>query len=584
MKPAETRPAPPPRRLLPPLATALIGLIFAALFCVSALIDLRQLEMLLLSALQQRALTMVTALEKAVQENIHRLQPGHEASRFSQTFIYPSNDEDMALREALAQALLEVASRLDLLAQEGQPDPTDLAAMAQAEQLRGVQLVAADGRVVVQTGEGLAEREAILAPLLSGREEVVFQLFEDPQFTPPHYFLALRRTYGSGAVVLVLDQAGLVFWQQRIAVQTALENFPWSGDLIYFILTTPEDRLLGQVGRLPDMQLEPCQLLKTPADGRGQRTSLCTLAGEKRALELIVPFHVAQTRLGTARLGLLTQETDALLQESRRHIFLWTGVMLIIGMAAMAVIYRLQDRYLRRLQAMRERLQQAERLSSLGKLAAGVAHEIRNPLNAIGIAVQRLRREFLPEGEGRQQVFADLTKVIREEISRLNTIVEEFLSLSRGGRLDLQPVAPAALLHNVQALFQAQAHSRGVQLVVEVADACPPVAADLPKMQQVLVNLVKNALEAITGPGQILLRAAAAGADHVRLTVTDTGKGLAPEELDHIFDPYYTTKERGLGLGLALAHEIVQAHGGQMSVDSRPGAGTTFTIILPRQG
>lgn len=583
MTPAESKSS-PPRRLLPPLATALVGLIFAALFCLSALMDLRRLETLLLTSLQHRALALATTLEKAVQENLRRLQAGPEAERLPSLLGSANSDEDLALREALAQALIEAARRLDQQTQGSPPDPAALAQIAQAEQFQGILLVAADGRIEAQTGAGLAEVKTMLAPLLSGREEVVLQLFEAPPAAAAPYFLALRRLQGGGAVVLLLDQAGLAFWQQRLAVQAALDNFPWGDDLLYIILTSPADRLLGQAGRPPETPLASCRLLTAAAPRPNRRVSLCTLADGQRALEVQVPIHVAQTRLGTARLGLQTQETDALLQENRYHIFLWTGIMLAIGLVAMVLIYRLQDRYLRRFQAMRERLHQAERLSALGKLAAGVAHEIRNPLNAIGIAVQRLQREFRLEMPERQPSFLQLTGVIRAEISRLNTMVEEFLSLSRSGHLDLQPVAPVALLEKVKALFQAEAQSQGVEIRLEAAANCPPVAADLPKMQQVLINLVKNALEALPGPGEIRLAAKPAGPDHVQLSVSDTGPGLTEDEITQIFDPYYTTKERGLGLGLALAHEIVQAHGGQLTVASTPGVGTTFTLLLPRAG
>jgi signal transduction histidine kinase len=171
---------------------------------------------------------------------------------------------------------------------------------------------------------------------------------------------------------------------------------------------------------------------------------------------------------------------------------------------------------------------------------------------------------------------------LREEINRLNNIVEEFLSLARRGRLDQRPVAVSSLLEKTAALFQAAAQAKGVQLQVQVAAACPPVFVDEQKIQQVLVNIVKNGLEAIAGPGRLQLAAAPAAPDRIRLTITDTGKGMAPEELAHIFDPYYTTKERGLGLGLALAYEIIRAHGGEIAVQSQPEAGTTVTILLPR--
>ena len=253
-----------------------------------------------------------------------------------------------------------------------------------------------------------------------------------------------------------------------------------------------------------------------------------------------------------------------------------------IGLVAMGLLFYVQNRHLSRLQAMGERLSQAERLSSLGKLGAGVAHEIRNPLNAISIAVQRLKREFIPADENRQAEFQHLTQVLREEIGRLNAIVEEFLSLSRSGRLDIEPQSLKNFLQKTLFLVQEEAKARGIQIHVQCADSCPLVPMDLRKMQQVLLNLLKNALESMPGEGRITLVAEPAGNEYIRITIADTGRGMSSEEQKRIFDPHYTTKEKGIDLVLAIAHEIILAHGRNITVKSEPGQGTTFEIFLPQ--
>jgi len=567
---------------VPPVATALVFVIFAALFCVFALMDLRRLETLLLTVLQNRAVATVQALEKTSQEHYRRLRQPHHDSHLAGGLGLVGGDDDFSRRELLAQGLLELARSLDLAAHTNELAPAALDRLAEGEHLQGILIFNGARQIIWQTGSGDPALQRLLTPLWLGEDEVAMQLFE-PTVQNGHIpFLALRRQAGEGIVLLILGRAGLDFWERRLAVQEALRDFPGSQDLAYLILTTPEDRLLAQAGQGPEKHLGQCQLLSPTRGGQDLQASFCTLAGGSRVLELAMPFQWSDGLLGTARVGLQTYETDALLRENRRHIFLWTGVMVGIGFLAMVLLYLLQDRYLARLQTMRERLQQAERLSALGKLAAGVAHEIRNPLNAISIAVQRLRREFPPAAEAQQPDFLRLTQVLREEINRLNNIVEEFLSLARSGKLDRQPVAANILLEKTAALFQAAAQAKGVQLQVQVAAACPPVLVDEQKMQQVLINIVKNSLEATSKPGLIQLAAAPAEKDRVRLVITDTGQGMAPSELAHIFDPYYTTKERGLGLGLAIAYEIIRAHGGEITVQSRPGAGTRVTILLPR--
>lgn len=160
--------------------------------------------------------------------------------------------------------------------------------------------------------------------------------------------------------------------------------------------------------------------------------------------------------IGTARVGLETRETDALIRGNRRHIFIWTGVMTGIGLVAMVLLFSVQSCYFARLQAMEERLHQAERLSSLGKLGASVAHEIRNPLKV----EQRLTQKFRGQGQEQDQEFQRLTQVVREEIGRLNAIVEDFRSLSRGGRLDLRPQPVEVLLQKTRFLME-EAKARG---------------------------------------------------------------------------------------------------------------------------
>lgn len=570
------------RRLLPPLATALVFLLFAVLFYVFAVMDLSRLENLLVTVLQDRAVSTVKAIEKASQEKYRRLLKGGDESGFSDNTGIGGQDEDFSLRETLARSLLDLARHLDLHDLEKGFSSAELGNLAASENLQGIIILNAAGQVTGQTGESLPNLETLAAPLLAGREEVALRLFDRTDQTNPAYFIALRRQDGKGAVFLVLGRLGLQFWEWRTAVQETLREFPWSEGLAYFVLETQQNRLLAQGGTIPEEALKECLLLSATQSGQGSLASRCTQVGDMRLLELSIPFHLEGKVIGQARVGLQARKTEALLSENRRHIFIWTGVMMTIGLAAMILLFYIQNRHLSRLQVMQERLHQAERLSSLGKLGAGVAHEIRNPLNAISIAVQRLKREFSPPDESRQEEFQHLTQVLREEIGRLNAIVEEFLSLSRSGRLDLKPQSVENFLEKTIFLVREEAQARGIQIQVNGVDSCPPVPLDVQKMQQVLLNLLKNALESIPGEGRITLTAEPAGKEYVRLTVADTGKGMSPEEQQRIFDPYYTTKEKGVGLGLAIAHEIILAHGGNIKVKSKPGQGTTFEIFLPR--
>jgi signal transduction histidine kinase len=232
---------------------------------------------------------------------------------------------------------------------------------------------------------------------------------------------------------------------------------------------------------------------------------------------------------------------------------------------------------------MTRQLEKAERLSSLGMLAAGVAHEIRNPLNAISMASQRLKREFVPSETQKKEEFETITMVIRDEIRRLNGIIEEFLTFSKSRRLELRENAVQDLLQKIVNLVSAEAAERGVIIRTDWQSAPVVIPMDMDKLQQALLNFVKNAVESISDSGEVTLAIRNEEKGLAKIVITDTGCGLTAPEVERIFNPEYTTKEKGLGLGLSLAHEIIRGHGGEIRVKSRKGEGTVFEIFLPRE-
>ena len=221
-----------------------------------------------------------------------------------------------------------------------------------------------------------------------------------------------------------------------------------------------------------------------------------------------------------------------------------------------------------------------QRLAALGDVAAAFAHEVGNPLNAISMGLQRLRAEFSPEPADQYARFVDL---MQSEVRRLNTIVEQFIGLARP--LPLKPVAVALpeLLADVQALVETEARLAGVTVRVETASTRPSIMADRDHLRQVLLNLVLNATQAMRQGGGTITLGAAVTREGAAVTVTDTGPGIPADVLPRIFDPYFTTRRDGLGLGLTISRRIVEAHGGALGVASRPGR-TVFRVALPRSG
>ena len=245
----------------------------------------------------------------------------------------------------------------------------------------------------------------------------------------------------------------------------------------------------------------------------------------------------------------------------------------------------------------------SRKLAALGRLSAGVAHEVKNPLNAMMIHLELLRQQFTtsrspqaprpeptPSGAAATAVAPVITDtgdalkhvgVIANEIRRLDEVVQGFLKFTRPEDLKLQPIRLAALLEEVVAIVRPEAERAGVQLIVECDDA-PDANGDPVMLRQAFLNLALNACQAMPRGGPLRIRCEPAGAHRIGIAFADTGIGIKPGHLQRIFDLYFTTKEKGSGIGLSMVYRTVQMHDGEVEVQSTPGAGTTFTVMLPQ--
>ena len=224
---------------------------------------------------------------------------------------------------------------------------------------------------------------------------------------------------------------------------------------------------------------------------------------------------------------------------------------------------------------------ESERLNAVMLLAAGVAHEIGNPLNSLNIHLQLLDRElaYLPQTD--RDNLQELVSVARGEVSRLDQIITQFLGAVRPTEPKMEPTSLAQLVRDTLAVMKQEADDRGVWIEIEAAAGLPPAEVDKGQLRQAFFNIAKNALQAM-GKGGLLRVRVAAEEQWFTVTFTDTGSGITPENLRRIFEPYHTTKAGGTGLGLMIVQRIIQDHGGHIGIDTEPGKGTTFTLALPR--
>ncbi len=233
-------------------------------------------------------------------------------------------------------------------------------------------------------------------------------------------------------------------------------------------------------------------------------------------------------------------------------------------------------------------LRRSDRLAALGTLAAGLAHEIKNPLTSLRTFTRLVSRRF-----NDQRFRQTFERVVPRELERINGIVERLLELARPRRLSLKPVQLPVLLGRVVELYANQIETKQIIVLHEYARDLPTIQGDGEHLYQAFLNLVTNALEAMGTGGRLTLRAGwsedrdwlsssrRAPKRSVKVEIEDTGTGIPPAEADKIFNPFFTTKEGGTGLGLALAHKIIEDHDGSVTFRSSPGAGTTFRLLLP---
>ncbi len=262
---------------------------------------------------------------------------------------------------------------------------------------------------------------------------------------------------------------------------------------------------------------------------------------------------------------------------------------------------RLEQAY-RDLQVTQDRMIGSERLAAIGQMSAKISHEVRNPLSSISLNAELLEDELQALPERRRTEAASLVAAIRSQVDVLSAVTEEYLRFARLPKPKLETTALSPVIEQLADFVREELHARKVELVVDVPTEQPTLRLDAGQIRQALLNLIRNAAEAMPGGGTITIRVGvreqqAAGSRQnaagerrldsrslppaVFIEVQDTGTGIPPENLDRIFEPFFTTKDGGTGLGLAIARQIATDHGGRLTCDSTPGDGTTFRLILP---
>jgi signal transduction histidine kinase len=378
----------------------------------------------------------------------------------------------------------------------------------------------------------------VLAPIFRGEvAELVLGLKEARHEDGQRYAVAIRRTHpDGGAIVVNLDAADLLAFRKRIGIGKLIRDLGDNSGIEYAALQDAEGIIAASGGVTELSSFVADTLVQYVMAHDTTRTRETTFAG-KEVFEVLHPLVLERTTAGVLRIGLSMDELRAMESRMQRRMIIITLVLLVL--ASLVTMIIVAGRNYRRVE---QQLQRTEKLTALGELASGVAHEIRNPLNAIAMIAQRFEKEFTPR-RGTAE-YRTLTTVLRTEAQRVNGIIQQFLRFARPPRLHREQIDVHPFLQQMANLFQSQARAKGVVFTVE-EEWTGEMMLDRNQMTQALLNLLLNALEATPAGGRITL-ACRAGDNQVRFVVTDTGQGIPSEALDAIFNLYYTPNRTAL--------------------------------------
>lgn len=378
----------------------------------------------------------------------------------------------------------------------------------------------------------------------------------------------VRHTVLMGVILLLIGFAGIVslfLAQAYRSAKTSLTRIKVFSD------TVVENMPMGLLVIDPDGRIAS---FNQTAEAVLQLSSHEVL--EKKANEILPKQLWSLIDELETKKGIIEKEIDCPLEEGKMTP-LDVSVSLLEGDDGTFLGDVILFRDLTEVQNLKREIERNRRLASLGRLAAGIAHEIRNPLSSIkGFATYfRERYKGIPEDQ-------KIAEIMVQEVERLNRVIGQLLEFARPVKIDKKPTSMHTVIQHSLKMIQRQAQEKNINISTNLSPEIKNVSVDADRINQVLLNLYLNSIEAMEHGGALSVELSwDENSQTARIAVSDTGAGIKKEDIVHIFDPYFTTKQSGTGLGLAIVHKSIESHKGEVRVESEPGKGTTVTILLP---